>query len=447
MIFAFEEGYALRLVTRTETGLVDLMKDADCEALFSFATADVRSLSNRIHQYIESRIDFTDLDTLDPEEDFSLGLCQQLANLHPFFSTCGDAGATLLDIIATTFNVIMEGNDPGPTYYAELFEHIVEPVRSRLDQNEKLYLPCDFDLENMISRYYSEFMSIKEEATTRYSWNKRDADSLPSLQNYVRLYLYWILDSSAARFRNMSTETRIRLFSRVFGSFNEWQPLALKELSCPGKLDHHNHLPFYLEGNWLTNQHSTEEKAPETETKQQMVEEADRLRYSSMLADLTSDDMQPTHSAADWLGGQIAAAKKDSSPAMLKVYEITCFSDYILLQLRLLTEKGVIIRRCKNCGQYFITERPNIDYCQRILPGETQTCYAIGPKRVFNRNLSADIPRALYSKAYKKYQARLRRQGITQEEFDTWREEAKEKLNDVQTGRVDLEEYTAWMEQ
>ena len=97
---------------------------------------------------------------------------------------------------------------------------------------------------------------------------------------------------------------------------------------------------------------------------------------------------------------------------MFKAYEISCFSDYILLQLRLMTEKAVVVKRCKNCGQYFITERTNIDYCQRILPGETQTCFVIGPKRVFNKNLSTDIPRGLYSKAYKRCQLRFRRRWL-----------------------------------
>lgn len=97
---------------------------------------------------------------------------------------------------------------------------------------------------------------------------------------------------------------------------------------------------------------------------------------------------------------------------MFKAYEISCFSDYILLQLRLMTEKAVVVKRCKNCSQYFITERTNIDYCQRILPGETQTCFVIGPKRVFNKNLSTDIPRGLYSKAYKRCQLRFRRRWL-----------------------------------
>jgi len=93
-----------------------------------------------------------------------------------------------------------------------------------------------------------------------------------------------------------------------------------------------------------------------------------------------------------------------------------------------------------------LPDRSNVDYCQRILPGENLTCFEIGPKRVFNRLLAADQPRNLYSKSYKKYQARLRRKTITEDEFHTWREQAKEYLNKVQNGQISLEEYESWME-
>ena len=63
-----------------------------------------------------------------------------------------------------------------------------------------------------------------------------------------------------------------------------------------------------------------------------------------------------------------------------------------------------------------------------------------------NKNLSADAPRGLYSKAYKKYQARVRRGGMTEAEFEVWKEEAKRRLECVQNGAMELKEYSDWME-
>ena len=66
---------------------------------------------------------------------------------------------------------------------------------------------------------------------------------------------------------------------------------------------------------------------------------------------------------------------------------------------------------------------------------------------MFNKNLSSDVARGLYSKAYKKYQGRLRRKSITEAQFDEWKAEAKKYLSDVQNETISLDEYKAWMEQ
>ena len=182
------------------------------------------------------------------------------------------------------------------------------------------------------------------------------------------------------------------------------------------------------------------------ETQRMAAEEIERSQYAKVLEELVSDSELLSEDIADWLAAKVDNAIHDDTTSWFRAYEIASFSDYLLLQVSLLTEKKVIIKRCKNCGRYFIPEKISIDYCHRILPGETQSCYEIGPKRVFNKLLAADLPRNLYSKAYKKYQARLRRKVITEDEFNTWRENAKEYLENVQHGLISTEEYTEWMQ-
>ena len=274
---------------------------------------------------------------------------------------------------------------------------------------------------------------------------------LIALQKYVRAYLYWVLDSSSGRFDGLDGAARLRLFSRVFASVNTWQPLAVKEISCVGQPDGNTISDIFRRAQWAVigsssnNEDAALQDAVE-EAYQQAAVETERQSYAAVLEELVSDEQDLDADMTGWLKKQIAAIKKETSQPLFKAYEISRFSDYILLQLRVLTEQGAIVRRCKNCGQYFITERTNIDYCQRVLPGETQTCFVIGPKRVFNKNLAADLPRGLYSRAYKKYQARLRRQGITDEEWADWKAQAKKMLDKIQSGTISMEEYTAWME-
>ena len=51
----------------------------------------------------------------------------------------------------------------------------------------------------------------------------------------MSIYLYWVLNASAVRFNGMTLDERLGLFSSVFGSINNWQPLSLKEVSCIGE--------------------------------------------------------------------------------------------------------------------------------------------------------------------------------------------------------------------
>lgn len=86
-------------------------------------------------------------------------------------------------------------------------------------------------------------------------WSHRDGiGGMESLHKYVRSYLYYILDSSAKRFYDLTTEQRLRLFSLVFGSVNTWQPLVLREVICVGTLDSHTVENNFRKGQiWILN--------------------------------------------------------------------------------------------------------------------------------------------------------------------------------------------------
>ena len=343
-------------------------------------------------------------------------------------------------MLATSFNQLMKDRDIPEDEYYQLLAHLTEPSLALCCPRTQYYGTLPF-----IKKYYEEYQK-RERRAIQQEWKKRGITGLSSIQKYTQLYLYWILDASAARFKEMDTDTRMKLFSRVFGSVNQWQPLTINEVSCIGTPGRHTVVDIINRGRWEILENPEEVDTVVEKTRKNANDERERLSYAKVLTELTSDEPSLDADISGWIEKQITAAKKETSQPMFKAYEISCFSDYILLQLRLLTEKSVIVKRCKNCGQYFITERSNIDYCQRILPGEIQTCYVIGPKRVFNKNLAADLPRGLYSKAYKKYQARLRRQGITEEEWESWKEQAKQMLDDVQNGRISIDAYTEWME-
>ena len=158
-------------------------------------------------------------------------------------------------------------------------------------------------------------------------------------------------------------ETRLKVYSQTFGSFNIWQPLSLKEVSCIGLFEDHSSLEAIISRS-IRNFQSGE---PST-IKAELSSEKERRSYANAFIEMDSDDIDIDADLQGWLKKNICSASGSEAAPLFKAYEIAKFSDYILLQLRLWTEKATIIRRCKNCGQYFITERSTLIIASGFYP-------------------------------------------------------------------------------
>ena len=443
MIYAYEEGNSLRVVDYTDDGTQNLFCDATGEHLFRFVDTDLSKFMELFLTYFDSRIDRASLECKDSETDLLEQLYTTFTALHPFLQT-DEHTSSLPNMLANTLNQVVEKAELTKEHYMELLLHLTGPALNFCCKHAEK-LSAYYDSTLFAQQFYEEYRQ-RDKASIRSKWRKDGIGGIESLQKYIRSYLYWILDSTAARFDTLTQEQRLRLFSSVFGSSNAWQPFAIRDVLCPGMPNSHTVADILRKGQFLLLENLSDMDAAVDKTQKMAAEEIERSQYAKALEELVSDSDLLSEDIAGWLTAKMDKAIRNDTPSWFRAYEITSFSDYLLLQVSLLTEKKVVIKRCKNCGRYFIPEKISIDYCQRILPGETQSCYEIGPKRVFNKLLAADLPRNLYSKAYKKYQARLRRKVITEDEFNAWRDNAKEYLEKVQHSLISMEEYTEWMQ-
>ena len=133
----------------------------------------------------------------------------------------------------------------------------------------------------------------------------------------------------------------------------------------------------------------------------------------------------------------------DSVPYI--TYQVNSLEELFYVQIQGLLQSSQFVRKCKYCGRYFLTERSNIDYCQRIPDGETQSCSVIGPGRRFLEASANDEALSEYTKAYKRMYARLHRGSMDQKDFDSWREYAKKKLEQARDGKLGIDEYGEWL--
>lgn len=102
----------------------------------------------------------------------------------------------------------------------------------------------------------------------------------------------------------------------------------------------------------------------------------------------------------------------------------------------------VVIRKCKNCGDYFIPgSRSDEIYCDKLLPNG-KTCKTVG----YDERVKGDSILREYRKIYKTQNARKQRnshqKGIS-EKFKNWVMFAKEKVRECQAGRISIDEMVA----
>ena len=120
--------------------------------------------------------------------------------------------------------------------------------------------------------------------------------------------------------------------------------------------------------------------------------------------------------------------------------------DMIDYSLRSCVERGITVRRCKNCGRYFPqTGRVSAEYCERPVPKGQQTCREAGAFQQWTKKQSEDPVFKAYRKEYKKRFAWIKAGRISDTDFYAWSEQAREMKKKCDRDVITLEEYVEWL--
>ena len=120
--------------------------------------------------------------------------------------------------------------------------------------------------------------------------------------------------------------------------------------------------------------------------------------------------------------------------------------DMIDYSLRSCVERGITVRRCKNCGRYFPqTGRVSAEYCERPVPRGQQTCREAGAFQQWTKKQSEDPVFKAYRKEYKKRFAWIKAGRISDTDFYAWSEQAREMKKKCDRDVITLEEYEKWL--
>lgn len=109
-------------------------------------------------------------------------------------------------------------------------------------------------------------------------------------------------------------------------------------------------------------------------------------------------------------------------------YQHNRIEQYLLKELFALIKLDIRVKKCKNCGKYFIIKGDYAtDYCDRIPDGEKFTCKKIAAMRARKKKVQNNPILKEYEKAYKRMYARLSNHKLSNEDFRLWVEDASRK--------------------
>lgn len=130
----------------------------------------------------------------------------------------------------------------------------------------------------------------------------------------------------------------------------------------------------------------------------------------------------------------------------IKVYTPkTCEEMIYYFCARLLTETP-LIQQCKLCGNFFIPEPRNVEYCDRFYKDTGRRCNEIGAQVIFKERRQKDEIGRLYDVLYRRFVGRVQRGTIPRSTFDIWAKKAKEAKRQAKQGDITFETYKSILE-
>lgn len=136
------------------------------------------------------------------------------------------------------------------------------------------------------------------------------------------------------------------------------------------------------------------------------------------------------------------------APEIAELYEISNIKDLLRFEFIKMIEHDIFIKKCKNCGRFFIPRRrADAEYCERTYADTNRKCSEIGATLRYERKVAGNPILEAHKKAYRRFNSRTRAKKMTQTEFMAWSEEAGKKRDECLAGKLQYDEFIAWLEQ
>ena len=135
----------------------------------------------------------------------------------------------------------------------------------------------------------------------------------------------------------------------------------------------------------------------------------------------------------------------------LMTYDCETIEDACIASLHFLITHKFHIRKCKNCGKYFVAYlRSDREYCDRRSPyNANRSCQEDGPKRTFEAAVEGDEVRKRLKQietARRMRKSRNKGDWDIEKEFDAWQFAMNHKRKEYESGIISSEQFLTWLE-
>lgn len=405
-------------------------EDGDHHLLFEYITKDLSGVKDQFDAYIRCRLD---LETLEVRKGSSGEEClkqieKTLKSAHPYYQY--GFREACIDIIGTYFNRLLlyrcldrRNFDPeiakSEKWYLKTLEGLLEPF---LRGGDEYPLDFYFKFRKQIGDYYYTAGASKSDYEGVVFMPYSESNLIPdvvSTQKAIRDFLYFVMDITVPDLSSLMTFQRAWLFKNIFRS--QYDKL---DLSAERHLSLVPNFPREYVGDYYDAIFS---KLPHLKVKE--------IENNEVL-----EEQKATLRAAV----NLAKKRKAEEEMIYGEYNVTSLEQLLNIELLSMLRDETMIRKCKNCGKYFVVTNRNTAYCDRI-DDSGERCSAVGPSREFQKKMKEDEALKIYTRAYKTHFARVKKGTMEKDAFTEWCKEAKERLEQARAGKLDVPTFQEWL--
>lgn len=407
------------------------------EALFHYVAIDMTSLSKLFEQYIDSKIDITTLELKhSTESDVIISkIIELMKSFHPYYNH--EYKKVIIKAIGEYFNELLiysvykqNSITPELPLQKDWYFNRLKGLMPFFIQEENGFYPDGLYPDDFYNKYRNwiddrDFDTRGIEATLLPVPKTMPSIFSTEIETHkiIRSMLYFILDASADALKDLSISQRIWFFSNIFYSWS--QTHITKRLSFLPPI-------IYKENDDYS--HEVEHRS----------EIYDVFSPIYMLNNLDTEYENLSSLIPKSFSSAIEYAKKYGDSVVYEKYEINSLLELLLQEVLFMIKSNIKIKKCSNCGIYFVTNKANQIYCKRLFKNTGKTCSEIGPSR--NHKKNQNPIQKFYETIYNKHYARIRKDiPETINKFNQWSSEALTKKEKMKTGELSIEEFTQWL--